>query len=77
LVVIAERDMAGKLIGDPGVGAGERTTDHDLAGLGQVELATGLVPLAEEIADEPLGTLIQGLEVRRELGVDVPAKIKN
>ena len=51
--------------------------DHDLAGLGHVELAAGLVPLAEEVADEPLGGLIQGVEVGGELGVDTPAKIKN
>jgi hypothetical protein len=37
----------------------------------------GLIPLAEEIADETLGALVQGLEVGRELGVGVPAEIKN
>ena len=42
----------------------------------RVELAAGLVLLAEEVTDEPLGALVWGLEVRRELGVDVPAEIK-
>ena len=65
-----------KLTGDPGVGGGELTADHDLAGLIHVELAVGLVPLAKEVMDEPLGTLIQGVEVGREFGIDVPTEIE-
>ena len=65
-----------KLTGDPGVGGGELTADNDLVSLSHVELAVGLVPLAEEVLDEPLGTLIQGVEVGGEFGVDVPAEIE-
>ena len=32
--------------------------------------------MAEEVADEPLGALIQVLEVGREIGVDVSAKMR-
>ena len=33
--------------------------------------------MVEAVADEPMGALIQGLEVVGELGVSVPAEIKN
>jgi hypothetical protein len=33
--------------------------------------------LTEEVADESLGALVQGLEVVGELGVGFPAEIKN
>ena len=69
--------MARRLTGDPGVGAGELAAKDDMVGLRRVELAAGLVPLVEEVADEPLGTLVQGMEVPRQIGVVVPAKIKN
>ena len=69
--------MARKLTGNLGVGVGELAADDDSIRLCLVELAAGLVPLAEEVVDESLGALIQGLEVCRELGIDVPAEIKN
>ena len=40
-----------------------------------VKITAGLVKLAEEVADEPLGALIQVLEVGRELGVGIPTEI--
>ena len=69
--------MARRLTGDPGVGIGELATDDDPVGLCYVELAAGLIPLAEEVADEPLGALVQGMEVGGEVGVIVPAEVKN
>ena len=51
--------------------------DDDLIRLCPVDLVAGLVLLAEEVTDECLGALIQGLEVGRELGIDVPVEIKN
>ena len=33
--------------------------------------------MAEEVADEPLGALVQGMEVHWEIGVVVPTEIKN
>ena len=69
--------MARKLTGNPGVGVGELAVDDDPVGLCRVEPAAGLIPLTEEVADEPLGALIQGVKVRRELGVDVPTENKN
>ena len=60
-----------------GVGIGELATDDDLVRLRPVELAAGFVPLAEEVVDEALSALVQGLEVGGELGVGVPAEIKN
>ena len=72
-----KRGMAEELTGDLGVSIGELTVDDDLIHLRCVKLAESLVPLAEEVADEPLGALVQGLEVRRELGVDAPTNIKN
>ena len=51
--------------------------DDDLVRLRPIELVAGLIPMAEEIADEPLGALVQGLKVGGELGVGVPAEIKN
>jgi len=59
--------MARRLTGDPGVGAGELAAKDDMVGLRRVELAAGLVPLT----DEPLGALIQVLEVGGELGISV------
>ena len=68
--------MSGGLTGDPGVGEGEQAADDNLVHLCPIELTAGLIPLVEEVADEPLGALIQGLEVVGELGFDVPAEIK-
>ena len=50
--------------------------DDDLVHLRPVKLAAGLIPLAEEVADETLSALVQGLEVGRKLGVGVPAEIR-
>ena len=36
-----------------------------------IKIAAGLVALAEEVADQPLGTFVQVLEVGGELGVGV------
>ena len=68
--------MQEKLTSDPGVGEGELAADDDLVRLCPIELAAGLITLAEEVADEPLGALIQVLEVCGKLGVGVPAEIK-
>ena len=65
------------LTSDPGVGEGELATDDDLIRLRPIELAAGLIALAEEVADEPLGALVQGLEVVEELGIGIPTEIKN
>ena len=62
------------LTGDLGVGVGELATDDDLVRLRPVELAAGFVPLAEEVAVEALSAFIQGLEVGKELDVDVPVE---
>ena len=51
--------------------------DDDLVRLRPIELVAGLIPLAEEVTDEPLSALAQGLKVGGELGVGVPAEIKN
>ena len=75
--MIIERDMAEKLTGDPSVGIGELAADDDPIHLRLVKLAAGIVQLAEEVTDEPLGTFVQGLEVGGELSVDVPTEIKN
>ena len=69
--------MARKLTGNLGVGVGELAADDDPVGLCRVEPAAGLIPLMEEVVDEPLGALFQGVKVRRELGVDVPTEYKN
>ena len=50
--------MARRLTGDPGVGGRELAADDDLVGLRHVDLAAGLVPLVEEVVDEPLGALV-------------------
>jgi hypothetical protein len=71
-----EREASSEgLTGDLGVGVGELAADDDLIRLHPVEIATGLVVLAEEVADEPLGTLVLVLEVGGELGVGVPIEI--
>ena len=71
------RTSARKLTGDPGVGGGELATDDGLVGLRRIELAADLVPLVEEVADEPLGALVQGMEDHWEIGIVVPTEIKN
>ena len=63
------------LTGNLGVGVGELAAEDDLICLCPIEIAAGLVALAEEVADEPLGALIQVLEVGRELGVGIPKEI--
>jgi hypothetical protein len=68
--------MARKLTGNLGVGVGELAADDDPVGLCRVEPAAGLIPLTEEVADEPLGALIQVLEVGRELNSGVSAEMK-
>jgi hypothetical protein len=47
-----------------------------MVGLRRVELAAGLVPLTEEVTDEPLGALVQGVEVCWEVGIIVLAEVK-
>ena len=69
--------MARSLTGDPSIGIGELAADDDPIGLCRVELAASLIPLVEEVADEPLGALVQGVEVGGEVGVIVPAEVKN
>ena len=68
---------SGKHTCDNGVGVGEQAADDDLIRLRPVKVTAGLVALAEEVADEASGALIQILEVGRELGVGVSAEIKN
>jgi hypothetical protein len=41
-----------------------------------VKITAGLVKLAEELADEPLGALVQVLDVGGKLGVGAPAEIR-
>ena len=65
------------LTGNLGVGVGELATDDDLICLCPVEIAAGLVPLAEEVSTEVLSALVQGLEVGGEFAVGVPAEIKS
>ena len=60
---------SGKLTCNLGVGVGELAADDDLIRLRPVKVTAGLVALAEEVADEALGGLIQTLEVGGELGV--------
>ena len=50
--------MARRLTSDPSIGIGELAADDDLIGLRRIELAAGLIPLVEEVADEPLGALV-------------------
>ena len=64
------------LTGNLGVGVGELAAEDDLICLCPIEIAAGLVALAEEVADEPLGALIQVLEVGRELNSGVSAEMK-
>ena len=55
--------MARRLTGNPSIGIGELAADDDLIGLRRIELAAGLIPLVEEVADEPLGALVEDVEV--------------
>jgi len=41
-----------------------------------VKITAGLVKLAEEVADEPLGALIQVLEISGELGADISTEMR-
>ena len=41
-----------------------------------VKITAGLVKLAEEVADEPLGALIQVLEIGGKLGFGIPTEIR-
>ena len=71
------RASSRELIGNPGVGGGELSVDDGLVSLRRVELVADLVPLAEGVTDEPRGALVEGVEVLRQVGVVIPAKIKN
>ena len=52
--------------------------DDGLIRLRRLELVAGFVSIEEEVADELLGALIEGMEVLRNvLGFIVPARIKN
>ena len=55
--------MIPKLTCGLGVGAGELAADDDLVRPCPVEVATGLVELAEEVADVLLGACVQDPEV--------------
>ena len=57
-----------------GVGADELAADDDLVRPCPVEVAVGLVELAEEVADVVLGTRIQYPEVGGELHGSVPTE---
>jgi len=49
-----------------------------LVSLRRFELAAGLIPLAEEVADELLGAITKGVVVLRHvLGLVIPTEIKN
>jgi len=58
-----KEDMVPKLTCGLGVGAGELAADDDLVRPCPVEVATGLVELAEEVADVLLGACVQDPEV--------------
>jgi hypothetical protein len=51
--------------------------DDDLIHLCSVEITAGLGELAEEVADEPLGALVQILEVGRELNGGVSTEMRS
>ena len=52
--------------------------DDGLVSLRHFELAAGLIPLAEEVADELLGAITKGVVVLRHvLGLVIPTEIKN
>ena len=60
---VIKEDIVLKLTCGLGVGAGELATDDNLVRPCPVEVATGLVELAEEAADVLLGACIQDPEV--------------
>ena len=60
---VIKEDMVPKLTCGLGVGAGELAADDDMVRLCPVEVATGLVELAEEVADVLLGAYVQDPEV--------------
>ena len=60
---VIKEDMVPKLTCGLGVGAGELAADDDLVRPCPVEVATGLVELAEEVADVLLGACVQDPEV--------------
>ena len=68
--------MLQELIGYFGVGIGELAADDDLVRLRLVEIAAGLGELTEEVVDEPLGALVQVLEVGGELNGGVSAEMR-
>ena len=74
--MIIRKDMVRGRTCNLGVGEGELAADDDLICLRPVNIAAGLIALAEEVMDEPLGALIQVLEVGGELGVGVPTEIR-
>ena len=57
-----------------GVSVGELATDDDLVRPCPVEVAPGLVELAEEVADVVLGTRVQDLEIGEKLHGSVPTE---
>ena len=60
---VIKEDMVPKLTCGLGVGAGELAADDDLVRPCPVEVSTGLVELAEEVADVLLGACVQDPEV--------------
>ena len=60
---VIKENMVPKFTCGLGVGAGELAADDDLVRPCPVEVATGLVELAEEVADVLLGACVQDPEV--------------
>ena len=73
-----ERVDAKKLTGYSGVGGGKLAADDCLICLCCLKLAVGLASLAEEVADELLGALVEVVEVLRHIwGFIIPTETKN
>ena len=71
------RDSTRRLIDDPGIGGDELATDDGLVGPRRLDLVASFIPLAQKVAGESLSTLVEGVEVLRQVvGVFVPARIK-
>ena len=69
--------MVGKLTCDLGVVVGEVAVDNDLVRLRPIKVMVGFGELTKKVADVALGSLIQGLEVGRQLDSGVSAEMKS